>query len=168
MPVNQTLIAAALSFLISAPTFADSYSHPAAGVGHNVAPNEYGSHTRGYLGTVADSAPTEWNAPKSENDAAILMLRELIAYANISAADLRKATTTSIAFFCEHAIEPPDSVRIITRHDPEDGRGYLRIEFPVSIGSSDELADLDFDLTMRVAGLLISGTENLVVSIIRA
>lgn len=111
---------------------------------------------------------TEWSAPKSGTDAAIARLREMMGTANVTANDLRQATATSENFFREHGIQPPNLVRLVLRHDPEDGRGYLRMELPVNVGSSEELADLDFELSMRVAQFLVSGSDNLVISVVRA
>lgn len=168
MPVNQTLIAAALSFLIAAPSYANSQSFQNFDVYHRVGTGDFGSFSHGYLGSATDSANTEWSTPKTENEAAVLMVRELLASVSMPASDLKRAISVATAFFNEKAILPPDMVRILVRHDPEDGAGYLRLEFPISVTSIEELAELDFSLAMRVATVTSAGTDNFVVSLVQA
>lgn len=164
MPINQTIIAGALAALLSVPSFADYHS----AIDGSTKSIHYGSMSHDYFGTTSEVAPTVWSAPTNEREARLQVLRDLLAYSGLSAEELRKAAMLSFSYFTEHMLEPPASVRLIANQDPEDGRGYLRMEIPVSVGSSDELADLDFEISMKVATALKSGTEKLIVSVVRA
>ena len=163
MNFGQTLIATALIGLLSAPSYADYQPFVER---HHLAPAS--SVGRDYLGCSSDTAQTEWLAPTNEREAVLQIVRDLLSFSGLAASELRQVAQFISAYFTERMINQPQSVRLIAKQDPEDGRGYLSFEIPIAVGSSMELAELDFDLSMKVASLLSSGTEKLVVTIVRA
>lgn len=164
-PISQSFIATALAVALSAPSFA-GYTSTASDVSGISA--TYGSMSHQYQTGLSDNAPSWWSAPMSEREARLKAVRDLLAYSGVKVEDLRTAAVIASTYFSDKATEPPQKFRLVANQDPENGRGYLRLEIPVHAGTSDELADMDFELSMKVATALISGTEQLVVSVVRA
>lgn len=164
-PISQSFIATALAVALSAPSFA-GYASTALDSAN--AQETYGSMSHQYQTGISDNAPSLWSAPMSEQEARLKVLRDMLAYSGVKVEDLRTATVMASTYFSDKTIEPPHKFRLVANQDPENGRGYLRLEIPVNAGTSDELADMDFELSMKVASALVSGTEQLVVSVVRA
>jgi hypothetical protein len=121
-----------------------------------------------YLGAVGDAASTVLRVLTNAYEVNSGGLRSVLAYAGLPEEEFRKAAALSSEYFSERGLSVRGPISLDARQDPEEGFRYLKMEIPAVVGSLEELVDIDFELSMKVANALNSGAEKLIVSVVRA